>query len=195
MTVGMSVEYCVNFCNSSFYTYASREDGNLCCKCTSRRCLPRKPLVRDLRRFDHTFWIVCGNVTTSGATPSSNCNTTAKAILERSVVELTLSAFTGVVFHNPILLWFRPWAREVSRDGTGTHIPFTFLVRRGTSDGRECFVNSDSNNARTLAWPVTVSDGGNGLTIELCLDACIKDGRTHAGVELGNQCCTRRLFN
>ena len=66
---------------------------------------------------------------------------------------------------------------------------FTFLCGTGTSDGRVCFVNSDSN-AKTLDTQLFVG----GVTIATCVDECFRKGYNYAGVEFANECCTCRLF-
>ena len=56
------------------------------------------------------------------------------------------------------------------------------------------FVNSDSNDARTLVTEINVSDSEGGVTVEKCVDGCGRGGYSHAGVEFANECCMCRLF-
>ena len=59
-------------------------------------------------------------------------------------------------------------------------------------DGRVCVQkNSDSVDSRTLTTEVSVLGGQYNLTVENCVDQCINYGFTGAGMELGQQCCTR----
>jgi hypothetical protein len=67
----------------------------------------------------------------------------------------------------------------------------TLLVEGGVVIGRTCvFKNSDNVDSRTLTTEVTVTGGQYALTVEKCVDQCISDGFTAAGVELAQQCCT-----
>ena len=74
----MTVENCIAFCRSRGTIYAGVENGQDCCKCTSRRFLQGVLQFRGSRLFHHTFWVPdCGNVTTVGAksAPLSDCGT------------------------------------------------------------------------------------------------------------------------
>ena len=189
----MTVEFCINICETAYLAYAGLENGKQCCKCTSRRCLPRRLLVPWLRRFDHTFWIpACGNVTTAGATLSTNCNTPCVGRADQTcggpnALDLYWS---GLTLPDPVL---------VSNVGqwklAGCYrYAYTvyFFVRRGASDGRVCFVNSDSLTTRTLSTSFTINGG---VTIEKCLGMCLQNDYTDAGVQFADECCTRRLFD
>ena len=41
----MTVAICTNACANSYLAMAGLENGNKCCECTSRRCLPSRPLI------------------------------------------------------------------------------------------------------------------------------------------------------
>ena len=73
---------------------------------------------------------------------------------------------------------------------TGKHILFTLFFGRGTSDGCVRFVNSDSNDVRTLTMQIT----GGLNTVEYCLNTCKGYGYTSTGMEFGAECCMCRLL-
>lgn len=80
-------------------------------------------------------------------------------------------------------------AGGITRDAFRKYIPFALLFGRASpADGCLRFVNSDSNEARTLSTLIT---GGLNM-VEYCLDAC--EGFAFAGMEFGAECCTCRLF-
>ncbi len=73
----MTVENCIAFCNTRKTIFAGVENGQDCCKCTSRRFLQGVLQFVTLGYFHHTFWMPdCGNVTTVGAksAPPEDCN-------------------------------------------------------------------------------------------------------------------------
>ena len=45
MSQFMTVASCANACANLYLALAGLENGNKCCECTSRRCLPRRPLI------------------------------------------------------------------------------------------------------------------------------------------------------
>ena len=72
-----------------------------------------------------------------------------------------------------------------------------FFVRKRGPLTAYCFVNSDSNDARTLSNRTSVGFGDTekGLTVENCVSACNNGSYSYAGVEWAQECCTCRLFN
>ena len=111
--------------------------------------------------------------------------------IHRSFVAARIvSVFGGTVYHSKLLLpLLKARVRGLSWDATGKHICFAFLCGSGTSDGRVCFVNSDSGNPRTLDTQIYIG----GVTVATCIDGCFHKGYNHAGVEFANECCTCRL--
>ena len=73
----MTVENCIWFCRIRKTIYAGVENGQDCCKDTSRRCLQGVLQFRDSRLFSSHVWVPdCGNLTTVGSTrrPPSDCS-------------------------------------------------------------------------------------------------------------------------
>ena len=76
----------------------------------------------------------------------------------------------------------------------GKHIPLHFCAEEGPLTD-VCFINSDSNDARTLAYQFEAGNSvTGGVTVEDCINECSRRGFPFAGVEFANQCCTCRLF-
>ena len=104
-----------------------------------------------------------------------------------SAVVVVILAFTGLVLQwtlAPSLS--KCWKGGVQSDATSKQKPFVFfLFGGGTSDGRVCLVNSDSDDARTqTVEPTNVYDQYTN-TVESCTGACGSLGYSIAGVEFG----------
>ena len=71
------------------------------------------------------------------------------------------------------------------------------FVRKWDLDGCVRFVNSDNDNAKTLAVQKSGLGGQFNNTVENCIDVCEGANFKFAGVgdQGGKYCCTCRLFN